>query len=279
MTTFAPPAPSRLSRWQPGKRLSRWFLTRLQQRRGVTHLPRQLAYRDIYILPTPFGYAFAVLLIFTALGGLNFNNNLALLLVFTVGTLAQMTTFLAYRNLTGLTVTTLFAEPVFAGQTARFQLRLHNEEARYRYSVQSAKANHSDGDCKDIPPDDSACLELPQSASERGWLSAPALRIETRYPLGLFRAWTWLFPSARCLVYARPTANPPPLPLMGHGASGPSRRGEGDQLHGLRTYQAGDPLKRIAWRSSARHDALLTREMEAPQERACVLDFDRSDSL
>ena len=279
MTTFAPPARSRFSNLWPGERFSRWFLTRLQQRRGTTQLPRRLVYRDIYILPTPFGYAFAFMLVFTALGGLNFNNNLALLLVFTVGTLAQMTTFLAYRNLTGLTVSTLFAEPVFAGQTAHFQLRLHNDEARSRYSVQATFTEHTTGDCKDVPPDDYAHLTLRKNAPQRGWLAAPAFRIETRYPLGLFRAWTWLFPSARCLIYARPQENPPPLPVMGHGTSGISQRGAGDQLHGLRAYQAGDPLKRIAWRSSARHDALLTREMEAPRERSCELDFEQLDGM
>jgi len=37
-------------------------------------------------------------------------------------------------------------------------------------------------------------------------------------------------------------------------------RGEGGELQQLRDYRAGDPLSRIAWKRSARHGRLLTRE-------------------
>ena len=40
--------------------------------------------------------------LFMALGGLNFNNNMALLLVFLLAAIAQLTTVLSYRNLVGL---------------------------------------------------------------------------------------------------------------------------------------------------------------------------------
>ena len=66
--------------------------------------PFELEYRHIFILPTIFGWGFAVMLIFMALGGLNFNNNMSLMLVFLMGTIASLTTLIAYRNLSGLSV-------------------------------------------------------------------------------------------------------------------------------------------------------------------------------
>jgi uncharacterized protein (DUF58 family) len=98
-------------------------------------------------------------------------------------------------------------------------------------------------------------------------------RIENRFPLGLFRAWTVVIPTARCLVYPQPAPDPPPLPMSGAGDQGALQRGEGEHFHGLREYRPGDPLRRIAWRTSARHQKLYTREMEEPRDETCELNW------
>jgi len=282
-TLTAPPAPGRLRRrlaalW-PGDAIRNRVIERVRRRRDVRPPPFVLAYRDIFILPTAFGFGFAGMLVFTALGGLNFNNNLALLLVFVLGALAQMTTLLAYRNLVGIEVLGLRAEPVFAGDRAHFHLDLGNDAARHRFMVEAAPADARAGDCRDLAPERKTTLELSAPTERRGWLAAPVLRLETRYPLGLFRAWSWLFTGGRCLVYPRPAQDPPPLPATGDGRSGAARKGEGDQVFGLRNYRAGDPLKHIAWRTSARHDQLYTRQMETPRESACILEFRRLNGM
>ena len=43
-----------------------------------------------------------------------------------------------------------------------------------------------------------------------------------------------------------------------------SRAGTGTELFGVREYRQGDPLRRIHWRSSARHGELIVREYEPP---------------
>lgn len=43
-----------------------------------------------------------------------------------------------------------------------------------------------------------------------------------------------------------------------------SRAGTGTELFGVREYRPGDPLRRIHWRSSARHAELIVREYEPP---------------
>ena len=64
------------------------------------------------------------------------------------------------------------------------------------------------------------------------------------------------------------------MPKTGQGDSGLARTGEGDEIHGLRKYQPGDSIQRVAWRASARHDELYSLEMETPKEEACELDWD-----
>ncbi len=184
------------------------------------------------------------MLVFMALGGLNFSNNMVLLLVFILAAVAQLTTVLAYRNLVGLSVESVRADPVFCGEPANFKVYVSNPEDRLRLTIQAGIRESQD--CVDISMQSTVKLVLKQSTQNRGWLEMKSFRLETRYPLGMFRAWTWLFPQARCLVYPMPARKPPPLTRTGDGPASQARKGEGEQVHGLRQYRHGDPPRRIA---------------------------------
>lgn len=254
------------------ERASNWLRQRVRTRRGPARLPFELEYRHVYVLPTRFGWGFGVLLVFMALGGLNFNNNMALMLVFLLGTIVQLTTLIAYRNLSGLTVDSVHAPPVFCGEDAHFRVFVSNASERQRFAIQAGFTTSQD--CRDITTEGSSSFNLSCPAQTRGWLEMPSFRLETRFPFGFFKAWSWIFPQTRCLVYPSPARNAPPLPKTGHGQSGRANKGDGDQIHGLRKYQPGDPLQRIAWRASARHEKLYSLEMELPRESAVELDWD-----
>ncbi len=258
-------------RYGINQRFNLWILNRVKRKRGSPKLPFTLEYRHIYVMPTMFGFWFGILLALTAIGGLNFNNNMVLMLGFILASIAQITSLLAYRNLSGLTLVGFNAKPVFAGQNARFTVVLKNPEERFRFAIQLA--SRQSGDCMDIKQQTSCRMELKLKTRNRGWMEMEPFRIENRYPLGLFRAWSVIVPRARCLVYPQPDPNPPPLPKTSRGDFGATRKGEGEHLHGLREYQPGDPLGRIAWRTSARHNTLYTRVMEAPCEEACELNW------
>ncbi len=233
--------------------------------------PYTLEYRHIFILPTRFGWGFGFMLVLMALGGLNFNNNMALMLVFLLGTIAQLTTLIAYRNLVGLKIDSVVAEPVFAGATAYFKVYILNGDKHRRFAIQAGFKEPQS--CNDFNLNCSELMRLSCPTVSRGWLDIPSFRLETRFPLGFFKAWSWVFPDNRCLVYPSPAKNAPPLPVTGRGQSGKAQKGEGDQVYGLRKYQPGDSIQRVAWRASARHDELYSLEMEKPRQSACELDW------
>lgn len=261
------------------RRFDRWLLERIRRRRGPTELPRTLEYQHIFILPTHFGLGFGMLLATTVIGGLNFNNNLALLLAFTLISISLMTMFLAYRNQVGIAVLGISAEPVFAGENATFQVLVRNTEPRNRYTLCTRWSSAVDsyakgtGDCRDFKPEESQRLRLKRPARQRGMLKMDPFTLENRFPFGLFRAWSVFIPQATCLVYPQPATEAPPLPRTGRGDHGAAEKGDGEHPHGLREYQPGDPLKRVAWRTSARHQKLFTREMEIPREEACEFNW------
>jgi len=253
------------------QRFDSWLLERVRQRRGPERLPLTLKYRHIYVLPTRFGVGFGVLLALMVIGGLNFNNNMILMLGFLLAAVAQLTTLLTYRNLVGIRIEAIISKPVFVDEPARYRVILRNPEERSRFAIRALSPEAVD--CIDLGPQHTGKLELQQITVRRGWMPMDPFRIENSYPLGLFRAWSVIIPVARCLVYPKPALHPPPLPQTGRGDEGTAHQGEGEHFHGLREFQPGDPLRRIAWRTSARHQKLYSRVMEDPREEACELNW------
>lgn len=240
--------------------LRRWLETR-----GPLTPPLTLRYRQIFIFPTAFGWVLGLLMSAMLLGSLNFNNNLGLLTTVVVAGLSLLSIFLAYRNQVGLRVSGVTSRPVFAGRSLRLHVDLSETERRARQGVRvsagTAQAVVS------IVPRGTATAVVVLQTHRRGRYEFGRVRIANRVPLGLFEAWSWIFPREAGLVYPRPASPAPPLPRHGGTEGRTDRRYEGDEFHSLRTWRAGDPVHRIAWKASQRHRELLSRHFQAECER------------
>jgi uncharacterized protein (DUF58 family) len=253
------------------EKASTWIIDRVEKTRGPLTPPLKLEYRRIFTLPTRFGLGFGLLLVVMGGGALNFNNNLALITTFVLVAFTLLSLLLTYRNLADIRVAKISAVPVFAGEQAEFLFWLEERDGRHRPIIQlSLRAPQ---DCIDLDADGQAALALRVLAHKRGWLMMPDCKIETRYPVGWFRAWSWIRPQFKSLVYPKPMQSPPPMPRGGEGYTVSKARGEGDELQGLRDYQPGDPLNRIAWRTSARHGQLYAKITATPRDLSVHLSW------
>jgi uncharacterized protein (DUF58 family) len=99
----------------------------------------------------------------------------------------------------------------------------------------------------------------------RGPILAQAWVLESSDPLGFFRFRRTGAEGEVGLVLPRFTALTarPQARELEASVSAP-RAGSGMELFGVREYRAGDPLRRIHWRSSARLGELVVREYEPP---------------
>ncbi len=239
--------------------------------RSTETLPVRIGRRRIYVLPTGFGLFLSAMLLTMLVGGLNYNNNPALLLVFLFAGVAHNSLVQSHLILSGISLQSLHAEPVFAGQALRLKLRFSADGARDRPGLQLlADGVHA---FFDLPPDEQVEVQVDWVTRQRGWLELGRLRLSTVRPYGLARAWSWMRPDTRLLVYPRPESVAPPLPeSMGDGDS-PRSRSHGEQPHHLREYRAGDMPRQIAWKASARADRLLVREYESAVARDLTLDW------
>jgi uncharacterized protein (DUF58 family) len=104
------------------------------------------------------------------------------------------------------------------------------------------------------------------------------VRLQTRYPLGLVRAWSYWRPDAKALVYPRPEEHAPPLPLHEAAREDGQGRAGHDDFAGVRAYQPGDSMNRLAWRQIARLSpdaggALVSKHFEGGASSELRLDF------
>jgi uncharacterized protein (DUF58 family) len=239
-----------------------------------------LSQRRVYILPTRAGLGFCALLLVLLIGSINYNLGLGFGLTFVAGACAVVDMVQTTRNLAGLVLSPGRAPDVFAGEDAPFELRVDNPTRLARYAVWIDFEHVLEPrQAVDVAAGGSTTLVLRTPTRTRGWMRPPRVRLSTRFPLGLFRAWSWWQPDSRALVYPFPEQDAPPLPMTGR----PSPDGAGstgsDDFAGVRSYQPGDPLRYLAWRQIARLDPelggqLVTKHFDGGTVDELVLDFD-----
>ena len=244
-------------------RIRRWF-PGLARGRNPETLPVTLDRRRIYIVPTRAGMGFAVLLAAMLVGALNYQNNAALLLTCMLGATLACSMLLTWRELHGLTLRALHADHGFCD--ARLPIHLaFADDGRARPGLHIAL----DAIRQPCPlRRNMTRTTVTAPTIMRGWMTLPRMRLSNTLPFGLFRAWSWITPDLRVLVYPR-------ILRDNHPAARNDDPGErivgGDEFAGLRSYHAGDPIRHVAWKASARHDLLLVREFDraSPGQPLC----------
>lgn len=221
----------------------------------------RLGHRRVYIVPARLGWMFAGTLAILLLGSINYALALGFVLTFLLAGLGLAGMVHTARNLALLAVSSGRAEPVFAGETAQFRLLLDNASPFDRPSI---LARHSESGAQvvvDVGATAVAEAVLAVPAPRRGRLALGRVMLETRFPLDLFRAWSYVQPDAHCLVYPRPIYSA--LPTAGVRSPGGKASGHAsgnDDFSGLRAYQPSDSPRHIAWKTVARTGDLLTKQ-------------------
>lgn len=244
--------------------------------RQAEHLPVRLQRNRIYVLPTRTGLFFGLLLGTMGLGALNFNNNPALLLALLLAGAAQASLIAAHMQLSGVVVDAVAADPVPAGEPLYLRIALRALDARTRRGLRIASGEaqvHVGFD------HNGSTMELPLPTTQRGLMPLPRLELSTVQPLGLARAWAYVWPAQSVLVYPAPEAQAPPLPAPAGDAGRAQVSRAGDDVHHLRSYRAGDAPRSVAWKASARRDSLMVREYEQHRSDQLLLDWQLTAGL
>ncbi len=239
--------------------------------------------RRVFIVPTRPGLGLGVMLVILFIGSINYELSLGFALTFLIAGCAVIDMHLTFRNLAHLHLAAGRASPVFVGEKAQFELHLINRRKNDRYAIWLGFIGEESSDLAqpaDIPAHGSSLVVLSTSAQNRGWLPAPRIRLQTRFPLGLLRAWSYWQPDTKVLVYPRPEENAPPLPLAAEAQEDGQGQAGHEDFAGIRAYQAGDSMKRLAWRQIARLNieaggTLVSKHFEGGASSELQLDFSK----
>ena len=274
------------------QRVNAWWAARLPRRDQLT-----LTQRNLYILPTKAGWAFAVVFIVLLLASINEQVNLGYALSFLLGGASMAALYQTHGNLHGVSLRLLTLRSVHAGQVLSVGITLSNQHRRLgRYGLQvtagpqapeGTMAGPGTPQHAELEPGSDCTVEVDVATAQRGWLTLPRITIDTRFPLGLFRAWAYWLPQSRVLIWPALDAHAPGLPqrhrqaTSEHAQRAPSVNA--DMPEGLRDYRRGDPMRWIAWKKSSQAIAsgtgLVSREPAQGHSPDLWLDFDHSPGM
>jgi uncharacterized protein (DUF58 family) len=249
-------------------RFQRWLNRRMPPANSV-----ELHQGNIFILPSREGLYFTIMIAVMVIAGVNYQNSLIFMLAFTLLSVFMLGILHTFRNLSGIMIQAGISRPAFAGEDAEFNIIVQRDGARtYEGLVVGWDPDLMQG--VDLISDEEVRVKLYVPARQRGRMNPGRMRIETNYPLGLFRAWSWVDLDMSTVVYPRPVfagAIPESAANTGEGEM-LSREGV-DDFHGLRDFQVGDPVRHIAWKSYARTEELQVKEYSAFVDRRVWLDW------
>ena len=233
-----------------------------------------LVHRRVYIVPARLGWLFALTLLVLLVGSINYALSLGFALTFLLAGMGLAGMMHTARNLVRMAVSVGRAEPVFAGEAAQFRLYLDGRGAYDRPAILARHVRSRSQLVVDVPGAGLAEVVLAVPAERRGWLPLGRVMLETRFPLGLFRAWSYVEPEARCLVYPRPERSPLPAPSAESASGGVRSPVPGnDDYAGLRAYQLSDSPRHVAWKAAARSEDMLTKQFSGEAAAELWLDW------
>ncbi|MDO5652904.1 MAG: DUF58 domain-containing protein [Brachymonas sp.] len=269
-------------------RLQRWFWARLPQRDST-----ELRQNNLYILPTGAGWLLLATLLALLIASINYQLNLGYLLTFLLAGCAAISVPMTHNTLRGLQLHMRPPAPQFVDRPVLLGIQIQNPGKRQRLGVglrlqdlaappDKAHTGMDSLNWHDCPRQSGQTVQLAWNGPARGWHTLPAVHIETRFPMGIFRVWSIWRPASQVLLYPAPEVPAPPLPMQGGGArfeETPSASAllvsRSDEIpEDIRPYQRGDSPRHIVWKKVAQTGELVSRESRRPDSRSLWLDFD-----
>lgn len=251
------------------RRFRRWVTRRTRPASEV-----RLDHRRLYIFPSAAGFGFLVVVAMLWLLATNFENNLIFMLSFLLLAFFVVSIHFTHGTLSGLTVRPVRAESVFKGDAAAVELCFSQRKARRREQV-ALRFDRGEPILVTIDTAGDTFVTVLAPTDRRGYLEPGLLTVESVFPVGLMRVWTYIRFRFDAAVY--------PAPVPDHARrSGGRGSGEGhtsgttgsDDYVGLKSYERGEPLRHVAWKQYAREQGLWSKQYADPVDRREWVDWE-----
>ncbi|MBI5561830.1 MAG: DUF58 domain-containing protein [Deltaproteobacteria bacterium] len=224
------------------------------------------------------------ILFLIGIAAINTGNNLLYLVAAMLLSLIVVSGVASEHTLRRLTVTRTWPGHIYKGSPAVARLSVANNKrifSTFSITVRELPADGCDADAAyilKINPGEEARRTAAYTFKRRGRFALTGVKVQTRFPFGLFLKGKEERCPAEALVYPDITAGRRhPGPADASPASTgqtPSGRGPGSELYALRGYTQDDPARFIYWKAAARASRLLVKEFERETEKTVTVVFD-----
>ncbi|MEH6518054.1 MAG: DUF58 domain-containing protein [Halioglobus sp.] len=251
------------------QRFQAFINRRIPPARSIT-----LDQKRIFIFPSRTGFFFGLCLLLMLMTAINYENNLSFALTFLLSMLFVIAVLHTYANLSGLTIHAVRARPAYPGQQSDFEVLIERSRSKEHFALYMKWPDSSEA-IVNLIEEDEISVELHAPVGERGWYSPGRLLLESTYPLGLLRCWTWLDLDLHALVYPQPLPSGDLPGIASDQPDGISVPVPGsDDFYGFRDYRAGDSLRHVHWKGLAKGQNLQSKQYAAYADRSVWLDWE-----
>uniref|UniRef100_UPI0031CE9376 DUF58 domain-containing protein n=1 Tax=Acinetobacter sp. TaxID=472 RepID=UPI0031CE9376 len=213
-----------------------------------------LLQKDVLVFIYKQGFLYLVLIVITFIAGINYANNLILGFCFLISAILCISFYLTFKQLHGLQIELVTAEVGQVDQPLILKILLKQSAQTVRY----LRLNWQEQEHFLYLDQTQQSLELAVLPEQRGRYELDALKIYATYPLGLVRAWTYLYPKQA--VWIAPKADDW---QQEHKLQPTPAQDSLDEFKELRNFQHGDSYQNVAWKQVARGQGFLIKMFEA----------------
>lgn len=231
------------------QQVSQWIAKRFQVDSAKT-----LLQKDVLVFIYKQGFLYLVLILITFIAGINYGNNLILGFCFLLSAILCISFYLTFKQLHDLKIEIVMPEVGQVNQPSIIKLMLKQHDKTVRY----LRIQFSQQEQMIYVNQVQQTVELPVLPQQRGLYEFGVIKVYSTYPLGLVRAWTYLYPKQK--IWIAPKAHDwqkehKNQPTTAHDSL--------DEFKELRAFRQGDSYQNVAWKQVARGQGFFIKMFEA----------------
>ena len=234
-----------------------------------------LEHNTIYVLPSSLGWYFVIVAILNFVMGINYQNNLILVMSYLMFVVIVLAVFMGYSNAKGLTVTFDKVLPSFSPQKPILKLSLQSnsicQSVSITYNNELKAHTHYD-----TISNKSISSSLPLPYENRGSYELQRIKIASNYPFGLVSVWSYLQIQIKTYVYPAHEYVLSDAHISSqdeYAQNGMVKKSGTEEFENLLIHQPEMGLNRISWKHYAKTKQLLVKDFVDFKTTNALFDF------
>lgn len=172
------------------------------KKRNCAGNPQIVNTRNLYILPSGFGWAYGVVVVALLIGAINYQINTIFLMTFLLAIIGMVSASEAHGNLLNVSIKLIDIEDAQQGTPAKINL-FASVDKKIRFSIGCRIASQPESRLEKIPTEGLPFI-VPLETTVRGYFPLPPIVLSSIFPFGIFRVWTYVYFDEHYYVYPKP---------------------------------------------------------------------------